>query len=215
MDWPHEGLLARASCITPTPHGLNAGCAGGIGVVSGLSQRGFAVVLNAVIGGGGPNLDGFPMLLFLRHLLDEATSFDDAVQRACNTPLVTSGLLTFAGTDNRQRVCIERGPTRHAERWADGDRPLLTTNHYLCLVQQSGCSRYDYLARHAPRLLGRPTVEDLLALLRNPNVRQSITAQHVVAWPATGTLRMFVPSELLRADYREQGGFQSVTGLFE
>jgi isopenicillin-N N-acyltransferase like protein len=214
MDWPHEALVARASCVTPTSHGQSAGFAGGIGVVSGLSRRGFAVVLNAVIGGGPPNLDGFPMLLFLRHLLDEATSFDDAVQRSCATPLVSSGLLTLVGTENRQRVCIERGPTHHAERWAEGERPLITTNHYLCLLQQGDCSRYNHLQRHSPRLPARPTADDLLGLLRHDDVRQSITAQHVIAWPATGKLRLFVPSELLRPDYREGDGFQGVRDLF-
>ena len=28
MDWPHEALVARASCVTPTPHGQSAGYLG-------------------------------------------------------------------------------------------------------------------------------------------------------------------------------------------
>src|SRR5439155_24347759 len=93
MDWSPEGKIARASCVMPTAHGLNPGPLGCVGVVTGLSRRGFAVVLNAV---GCPRLEpaGYPVLLFLRHLLDRAADFDDALRLAQSTPLLSSALIT-------------------------------------------------------------------------------------------------------------------------
>jgi hypothetical protein len=196
MDWMLPDLIARASCVTEVRGGLSAGFAGSVGVISGLSGRGFAVVLNAVAG-GGLNESGEPVLLFLRRLVDEAGSFDEAVHLASETPLSAPALLTLAGTRNAQRVCVERTPSACTQRRPAGDAPLLVTNHYRALCRAEGCPRYDHLARHARRLGPTPSDEDLLALLTHPCVRQDITAQHVVARPAQGTLRMFVPTALL------------------
>jgi hypothetical protein len=196
MDWMLPDLIARASCVTEVPGGLSAGFAGSVGVISGLSGRGFAVVLNAVAG-GGLNESGEPVLLFLRRLVDEAGSFDEAVELASSAPLAAPALLTLAGTENRQRVCVERSPSECRQRRAEGDAPLLVTNHFRRLCRAEPCPRYEHLADHAPRLGPSPADEDLLALLTHPCVRQDITAQHVVARPAEGTLRMFVQAALL------------------
>jgi hypothetical protein len=212
MDWVPEGLLARASCVTELPHGLSAAFVGAVGVVTGLSRRGFAVVLNAVPGPLHPA--GYPVLLFLRHLLDEARSFEQAVRLASHTPLASSALLTLAGTDNRQRVCVERSPTEHRQRWAEGDRPLVVTNHYRRLAAPDACPRYDHLERHAPRLPAAPGEDDLLALLTHPDVRQSITAQHVLARPSAGSLRLFVPTALLDPDRPGADALGGLRGLF-
>jgi predicted choloylglycine hydrolase len=195
MDWPWSDLIARASCVTPLAAGLSAGFVGAVGVVTGLSRRGFAVALNAVLG-DGPDPAGYPVLLFLRHLLDEAGSFDDAVDRASRTPLAASALLTLVGTENLQRVCVERSTREHRQRWPAGDEPLVVTNHYRSLGPGYACPRYEYLTR-APCLPPDAAAEALLALLGHPSVRQDITAQHVLACPAAGTLRLFVPADLL------------------
>jgi hypothetical protein len=199
MDWMMPDKIARASCVTPLPRGLSAGFAGSVGVISGLSDHGFAVMLNAVVC-GRVHLDGYPVLLFLRHLLDEATSFEQAVDLASTTPLATSALITLAGTRNPQRVCVECSATACRLRWAEGAQPLLVTNHYRRLAPAEACPRYAHLERHSPRLPPSPAPEDLLALLTHDNVRQSITAQHVLACPATGSLRLFVPTDLLTQD---------------
>jgi hypothetical protein len=72
----------------------------------------------------------------------------------------------------------------------------VVTNHYLLLAAPDPCPRYDHLDRHAPRLPARPSDEELLALLNHPDVRASITAQHIVARPAAGSLRLYVPDDL-------------------
>jgi hypothetical protein len=212
MDWLLPDLIARASCVTATPHGLNASAVGAVGVVSGMSKRGFAVVLNAVIA-GKPNKNGFPVMLFLRYLLDEADSFAAAVRMTTETPLATAALITLVGTENRERVCVERLPTVAAPRWADGDAPLICTNHYRTLAKPETCDRYDYLRRCAPALLARPTDADLLGLLRDERVLQPITAQHIIARPARNELRLYVPSAWLTGPRRGDVGLRELRRL--
>jgi isopenicillin-N N-acyltransferase-like protein len=212
MDWMLPDRIARASCLLELPAGLSAGFIGAVGVVTGLSRYGFAVVLNAVSTG---ELDpaGYPVLLFLRHLLDEARSFEQAVDMASTTPLASSALLTLAGSENRQRVCVERTPTLHRQRWPAEDEPLLVTNHFRQLAAPHPCPRHDYLMRHVPRLPARGA-DELLALLADDNVRQDITAQHVLAWPAEGRLRLFVPTALLGPHAHRGDDVASMRRLF-
>lgn len=201
MDWCPEGLIARASCVMPTAHGHSAGPLGCVGVVTGLSSRGFAVVLNAV-GCGQLNPAGYPVLLFLRHLLDHAADFGDALRLAELTPLLSSALITLVGTRNGQRAVVERTPTRAAVRRPRGGEALVTTNHYLALAEGgAACERYQALTRWARHLPETPSPDDLLALLTRPPVFNEITAQHIVIHPAAGWLRQWVPAGLL-----ERGG---------
>jgi hypothetical protein len=211
MDWMMPDKIARASCVVPLENGLHAGALGATGVVSGQSRHGFAVILNAVLT-GEVHLEGYPVLLFLRHLLDTARSFEEAVELASRTPLTSSALITLVGTRNEQRVCVERTLRTHQQRRPHGDEPLLVTNHYRRLAAPDGCPRYDFLFR---QLRCRPerTIEDLLDLLNHPNVRQDITAQHVIACPGRGFFRLFVPAELLESTHSGDD-FASLRRLF-
>jgi isopenicillin-N N-acyltransferase like protein len=191
MDWPMTAQLSKASCITQTPNGKSAGFLGFLGVISGLSERGFAVILNAVSGQVNP--DGFPVMLFLRHLLDSAENFDHAVEMASDTPLAMAGLITLAGNENDQRVCVERDSRTYRQRWAKQDKPLLVTNHFCLLALPADCSRFTYLANHSQRLSSSSSPEELLQLLSHSSVRQTITAQHVLTSPRKQEIRMWVP----------------------
>jgi hypothetical protein len=138
------------------------------------------------------------MLLFLRHLIDHAADFDDAVRLCSTTPLLASGLLTLAGTRNEQRVVVERAPAQFALRRAEGNRPLVTTNHYLALHAGGDCcDRFRALSGWAAELPALPGVEDLLGVLLRQPLYNEITAQHVVMHPASGMMRMWVPASLL------------------
>jgi len=213
MDWLMPARIARASCVVPLPGGgLSAGFLSAVGVVTGLSRAGFALVLNAVET-GRLNPEGYTVLLFLRRLIDEASSFEEAVDVASRTPLAMSALITLVGTRNEQRVCVERSPTEHRRRWARGDAPLLVTNNYRHLGPADLCPRYACLERNAPRLKG-PSAEELLALLGHPNVRQDITAQEVLIWPAAGRLRLFVPTDLLSVDDEGRDDTSALNKLF-
>src|SRR5262245_56433863 len=214
MDWWPEAPLARASYVMRCMEGecwrfSSAGFPGAVGVVSGLSARGFAVILNAVTSPDPVCKTGYPVLLHLRRVIEDAADFKDALAMLSKQRLTTSALFTLAGTKNEERVVIERTPKRHALRWAASGEPLLTTNAYRLLDQPSGgdawnleatsCGRYDRLchlvARHPPGQ--SPTDEEMLYWLTDEHVRQEITAQHVLIWPAAGEMRLFVPRWLL------------------
>src|SRR5262249_10662696 len=169
MDWWPEGMLARAGRLLRftrdgAPAYASAGWPGALGVVTGLSTRGFAVVLNAVATPGeGVGGEGYPVLLHLRRVLEDARDFDDALRMLSEERLLAPALFTLAGRENEQRVVVERTPTRHALRWPEGDEPLVATNHYRVLSRprpfggeelSGACGRYDavwrFFARHRP-----------------------------------------------------------------
>lgn len=214
MDWPQQDILARSSCLIRYQHNeqlqfANAGWPGAIGAVTGLSGNGFCVTLNAVLSSEPPTPDGYPVLLQIRRILEDAADFDAALKALSEQPLTTSALLTLVGTDNDQRVVIERTATRSALRWPDGDAPLITTNDYRELakprtsdeveIYETTCSRFDYLTaffeNHSPDTT--PTNDHLLYALTEPSVIQSITAQHIIMHPGSGRVQLFVPTRYL------------------
>lgn len=218
MDWWPEDKLAAASCTLGMERGGKlqyalAGWPGAMGAVTGLSGRGFAIVLNAVLSEEKPRKTGYPVLLFLRKVLQNATNFDHAVRMLSGRKLIMSGLFTVVGTANDQRVCIERTPTRAKLRQADDDGPLVTTNRYIAFDDAGRdtketdsedffdctCSRYENLLRLAgaigPDMRGDSAA--LLTALTDETVRQEITAQHVIMQPRTNRIELYVPSQLL------------------
>jgi len=219
MDWWPQDLLAAASCTLRFVRGGElafaiAGWPGSVGAVTGLSGRGFAVVLNAVLAEEPAHRSGYPVLLFLRRVLEEADGFEAAVRMIRGKTLFACGLITVAGTSNDQRVCIERTPTRAVLRWGEPDKPLVTTNGYRLLdpstwrrpsprdgheIFATTCTRYDRLEALATELLARGNVTDqcLLYALTDPEVIQDITAQHVVLQPSRGLIELYVPTRLV------------------
>jgi hypothetical protein len=214
MDWCPEGPLARASYVIRCTSGdawqfTSAGFPGAVGVVTGLSSRGFAVVLNAVTTPDPVCKTGYPVLLHLRRVLEDARGFDQALSMLSRQRLTTPGLFTLVGSQNEQRVVIERAPRRFALRWAEAGQPLVTTNHYRVLdgpagadawdLERTSCGRFGRLGDLACRT-DSPTDDEMLYWLSDPGVRQEITAQHVIIRPARGELRLFVPRSLLGRD---------------
>lgn len=214
LDWFPERELARSSCVLDCERGgetrfIHAGWPGAVGVVTGLSMRGFALIVNAVSGLEGVSRLGYPVLLHLRRVLECAADFDAALKSLKETRLAAPCLLTLVGSENHQRVAIERTPRRAALRWPEGDAPLIVTNHYIGLYQQEAhgggeiyettCRRYDALGvlfseHDAER---EPEDEALLAPLCDPEVLQSITAQQVLIRPRRRSLKLYVPERLL------------------
>ena len=217
MDWWPEDILAQASYLVQNNragkmHFVNAGWPGASGIVTGLSSRGFGVVLNAVISPEGHSKLGYPVLLHLRRVIEDAVDFDAAVRLLADQRLITSALFTLVGTDNRQRVVIERTPTRSALRWANGDAPLVATNDYRMLfrpethegleIYESTCSRYQALCEFFASQRPECEFDDnaLLYILSDPRVIQGITAQHIIMRPRSRQIRLFVPRRLIAAD---------------
>lgn len=215
MDWWPEAVLAQSSCLLRFQKNgefafANAGWPGSVGVVTGMSRK-FSVVLNAAISPDeNANTTGYPMLLHLRRVLEDADSFDEALSLLTKTKLVTSGLITLVGTNNDQRVVVERSPTKAALRWPERDAaPLVTTNDYRLLYQpetrdsmeiyQTTCRRYDHLCNHFANHDATKEVSDaqLLYVLTDDHILQGITAQHIVMRPSSREIKMFVPRRLL------------------
>ena len=217
MDWAPERLLAQTSYLIRSVRNgrlawAHAGWPGAIGVVTGLSYRGFAVALNAVWCSGTPDWLGYPVLLHLRRVVEDAADFQAAVKLLSRQRLAAGGLFTVVGRSNHERVVIERTPRTCAQRWPDGDAPLVATNHFRLASGQptaessrlceTTCTRYDALVES----FASPTVdrsvddEELLYALTDRRVMQGITAQHVLIRPATDAIRLFVPRHLADAD---------------
>jgi isopenicillin-N N-acyltransferase-like protein len=194
MDWFPAEKIAKASCLVAEEFGVSAGFLGGLGAVTGLSKNGFCVGINAAFGGTDP--DGYPMLLFLRHVLDTAKNFRDALNMVEGERLMSGGLVTLVGTRNDERAVVERMPAQARVRRPLGDGPLAATNHYRELAPPTACDRYACLAEYAGR-------RDPMDLLTDPRVLQAITAQHVVMCPATQAAVMYVPSHLLPDSVQE------------
>ena len=218
MDWWPEVKLAAASCLLHILKGGKmdfaiAGWPGAVGVATGLSARGFALVLNAVWSDEGVSKTGYPVLLFLRKVLEDAAGYDDAVAMLTEQKLAAGALLTVAGTTNDQRVVIERTPGKAMPRRPEGDEPLLATNHYRLLraSTQPGegvrkyfdptCGRYEALKALTTALPTdrTPPTEALLEILSHPAVMQSITAQQMVIRPSRGSVELFAPRRLIEA----------------
>lgn len=219
MDWWPEDLLACASYLLRYRRGqaplfTSAGWPGGVGLVTGMSARGFAVCLNAVSCDEPWSKTGYPVLLHLRRVIEDAADFDAAFTMLTQQRLTSPGLFTLVGADNTQRVVIERTPTRHAIRRAEAAQPLFATNDYRLLFKPeirndsalyvTTCSRYDALCRHFASWDATRTITDaeLLYVLSGPDVIQGITAQHVLMRPCSGDIKLFVPRRLVE----EQNG---------
>ena len=214
MDWWPEAVLAQTSYLFRYHREgdltfANAGWPGAIGVVTGLSGRGFAVVLNAVSCPEGCDWTGYPTLLHIRRVLEDADGFDTALTMLKDQHLAAPCLLTLIGAENPQRVVIERTPKRHALRWAKPDRPLYTTNDYRLLHEtvagdgddnaRTSCARYDALGKFFEGDEPGQCVDDsrLLYVLTDPEVMQEITAQHIIMHPRSGAIRLYVPRRLV------------------
>ena len=194
MDWFPAEKIAKASCLVREDYGINAGFLGMIGSVTGLSKRGFCVCLNAVF--GETDAEDYPKLLFLRHILDTATDYQEALSMAVEEHLMSGGIITVIGTRNHARAIVERMSTSAKVRSARSDEPLMATNHFRALCKPESCERYAFMSQKAGT---HPPLE----ILTNRRVLQEITAQHVVMCPATQSVEMYVPSHLLSDDVEE------------
>lgn len=218
MDWWPEDKLAAASCVLRYVSGgqmrfAMAAWPGAAGVVSGISSRGFALALNAVLSEQRYCRFGWPVLLLLRRVLEKARDFDHAVRMICRPKLLSGALVTVVGRTNEQRVVIERTPLRAAQRWANASAPLIATNHYQLLSEEArrwmspeALLAFDIPSTRCQRLqglceqimaAGTPTSEAMLYALTDQGVVQNITAQHVILQPASQRVELFVPRKHL------------------
>lgn len=210
MDFWPEAELARATWpFVFTKNGeiayCHAGWAASVGVVTGLSANGFAVVLNAVGCVDPIDPEGYPVLLHLRRVLEDADGFQSALDMLKDTPLIASALFTLVGLKNEERVVVERAPGRYALRWGETGKPLVTTNHYRSLLDaaipdpdEKPCERYSAMSRYSAALAFKDVPnKDLLGVLTDQEVCQTMTAQHIIMRPWKNDMSVYVPEHLL------------------
>ncbi|MEM9166707.1 MAG: C45 family autoproteolytic acyltransferase/hydrolase [Planctomycetota bacterium] len=212
MDWWPERPLALGSVMLRYSRGdefvfENAGWVGAIGAVSGMSDRGFALAMNAVMSNDPVQMSGYPVMLFLRSVLEDAGSYDEAFEMICKTDLASPCLVLLVGTENHQRAVIERTPKRHAVRRGTPGQPLVVTNDYRVIDEEasgvvadghglyrSACGRYEGLANQFESRDIEPTSDDaMLYALSHPSVRMEITAQQMIFRPGQARSKLTAP----------------------
>ena len=212
MDWWPEGPLARASYVIRCTDGndwkfTSAGFPGAVGVVTGLSSRGFAVILNAVTAPDPVCKTGYPVLLHLRRVVEDAADFDDALAMLSKQRLTTSAPVHAGRARRTTSGWSSSGPRSGTPcGWARPNEPLITTNDYRLLDRPAGGDAWDLERtelhavrtgcatwRAASRPARRRTMRNCSTGCRTTTVRQEITAQHVLIRPARGEMQLFVP----------------------
>lgn len=203
--WTENAALARYTTVC---HFVGAeagpfttiGWPGFIGAFSGIAAGRFAVTLNAVLSLEAAQ-PAMPVVLLLRSVLEEARSFDEASAILTNSMLPCDCLLLLTGTRSGEMVVIERTPSRHAVRLAQGDF-LCVTNDYQQLnadanqptseILATSCSRFN----RVEHLLHDETPRNpahCLGYLRDPAVQMKITVQQMVFRASTGEYWLSVP----------------------
>ncbi len=175
------------------------GWPGFIGAFSGVAPGRFAVTLNAVLSDDAACI-AEPVVFLLRRVLDQASSFDDALKELSIAPIASDCLLLLSGVREGEFVVVERTPTRVAVR-----RPtngfIDVTNDYR-LLDVAGPARGELAqtsCRRSERLRERLTIEkpmtthDALALLSDERVKMTITVQQMVLCAATGRCDVRLP----------------------
>lgn len=213
MDFWPEKELARNTYNIEYYSGAEkrmsiAGWPGSLGLVTAMSSKGFAIALNAVWSTEGRRNTGYPVMLFLRKVIEDASGFDHAVEMLTKQKLMAACLLTVVGRENHERIVIERTPSKYKYRKPEGDTALVTTNNFWTDVDtglenkntltETSCSRFDALVEFSkfPEAQN-PSDESLLYALTDPSVIQKITAQHVIVRPRDNQMSVYTPNSLL------------------
>lgn len=172
------------------------GWPGFIGAFSGVGPGRFAITLNAVLS-DDPACIAEPVVFLLRRVLDEASSFDEAMKVLSTAPIASDCLLLLSGVREGEFVVIERTPSRSGiRRPANGF--IDVTNDYRLLdiaspahgeLAQTSCRRSDRLRERL--MIEKPI--DPFALLSDERVKMSITVQQMVFCAATGRCDVRLP----------------------
>jgi acid ceramidase len=196
--WTQDAALARYTTVchfVGGPHGrfTTIGWPGFVGAFSGVAPGRFAVTLNAVLSLEPPQLAN-PVVLLLRTVLEEAASFDQALCLLSQSAIPCDCLLLLTGVVPGEAVVIERTPTRHAIRRAEGGHVSVTNGYRKLIVDQgpsqsgllsSSCERFDRI----DSLIGHKfpqCADDCFVYLSDPAIRMNMTVQQMVFRAATG-----------------------------
>ena len=196
--WTENAMLARYTMVTNFT-GAQAGdftaigWPGFIGAFSGVAHGRFAVTLNAVLSMDPPQLAS-PVVFLMRTVLEEAPTYEAALEALAETPIPCDCLLLLTGTRPGEIAVIERTPSRHAIR-SSRNGFISVTNGYLQLdakgstapsaLMGSSCSRLDHITAMVQAARPRDP-ETCLDCLSDSAVRMDMTVQQMVFNASTG-----------------------------
>ena len=196
--WTQNDMLARYTLVTrftggPAGDFTTAGWPGFIGAFSGVAPGRFAVTLNAVLS-LEPMRPAIPVVFLLRHTLENARDFAQALRLLSETPVPSDSLLLLTGTRRGEMAVIERTPTRHATRHPQQGALCVTNDYHLIdantglansELQATSCGRYERIRTLVERATPE-NAEECFAYLNDPAVRMGITVQQMVFSAASG-----------------------------
>lgn len=199
LDWHTENnLLSEHSMVFDFRKDgktlyKTVGWPGFVGALSGIKPNKFSITLNAVSSKDMPAI-AFPISFLIRDVLASADSFLQAKHILESTPIASDCLILLSGTEQDDRVVIERTPTRFASRKSPLNF-IVVTNDYKKLensttkneLQVTSCGRYD----KAVLLLNSGTPksqEECLNILSDEGVMMLITVQQMVFNNKTGDI---------------------------
>lgn len=156
--------------------------AGTLWAIGGINRAGLAQVMTGLVPGKTEDLDGIPSCLFLRLLLDQCGTVDEALDLSERQPLLRWGLtLALADPSSEEVVMVEDYPTARGVQRSRSE-PLVRTNYahlpetkdLMAVAQyasvhpglwENSLYRYANGARLAPKI--EPSVDGLKNLLRD------------------------------------------------
>ena len=199
LDWWSENDSLRRHTMQTEYVGAREGAfttvgwPGFVGAFSGVAHNRFAITLNAVIS-DEPLQMATPVVFALRQVLEEAPSFESALQTLRTVPLASDSLLLLTGIREGEMAVIERTPTRAEVRFAENGC-IFVTNDYRKMrtglrsfeseLQNTACGRYDRISGLVASRVPKDPM-DCLDYLNDLAVRMSITVQQMVFQAATG-----------------------------
>lgn len=168
---------------------------GFIGALSGVKPGKFSITLNAVSSNEAPQL-AIPITFLIRDVLENATSFKEAVKLLSETTIASDCLLMVVGVNANEEVVIERTPTTYAIR-KPVNNSLIVTNEYLSLTNKETNDALQLTAtgRHQRvlELIDANTpksVKTYFNILSDNNIKMGITVQQMVFNPSNGDIHL-------------------------
>ena len=203
LDWhSNENDLRTHSLVTRYINGKNeyitVGWPGFTGCLSGMAIGKFSISLNSVWS-NDPFSTEEPVVYLIRKTLEQAVSFNQAVEWLKNTPIASDCLLLVCGTQPKEMAVIERTPSRGEVRLSK-DEKIIVTNDYKIInsdyqsmldgLADSSCGRFNRLNE---LLVNNKNVTAKSAhkILSDSNVKMGITMQQMYFNPNEGTYELF------------------------
>jgi len=200
LDWlSTNSALSRLTLITEYINGplvtfTTIGWSGIVGALSGVAENRFSITLNAALSNDKKET-GIPIAFLIRDVLQNVSTFVEAVDILSSTTIPCDCLLLVTGLTNDECVVIERTPSRYAQRWAK-DGVVTVTNDFFVLevspdnyipdneLVASSCGRFN---RIGELLQAKPKdADECMAYLSDSKVQMDITEQQMVFHARSG-----------------------------